>query len=72
MSKLREYTEEELQKKTKEELIKIVQEQNDEIYMLQFLIDEYENAQQALGKAVDAKLADYLKEMVIGKTVGEA
>tara|TARA_Y100001963_G_scaffold12210_1_gene15411 strand:- start:257 stop:469 length:213 start_codon:yes stop_codon:yes gene_type:complete len=66
------YKKEDLEKKTKEELIKIIEEQTDEIFMLQFMLDEFENAQSSLSSAVNETLQDYLKQMVIGKTVGEA
>ncbi len=65
------YTQELLAKKTKEELIDLVLLLEEEKALLNFLIDEYENAQQSLGQAVESQLADYLKNMVT-KTVGEA
>ena len=65
------YTKELLERRTKEELIELVLLLEEEKALLNFLIDEYENAQQSLGKAVESQLSDYLKTMVT-KTVGEA
>ena len=65
------YTKELLERRTKDELIDLVLLLEEEKALLNFLIDEYENAQQSLGKAVESQLADYLKNIVT-KTVGEA
>tara|TARA_R100000008_G_scaffold70355_1_gene47931 strand:- start:684 stop:905 length:222 start_codon:yes stop_codon:yes gene_type:complete len=65
------YTKELLEKKTKEELIELVLLLEEEKGLLNFLIDEYENAQESLGKAVESQLSEYLSSMVT-KTVGEA
>tara|TARA_Y100000592_G_C5478345_1_gene323746 strand:- start:4396 stop:4617 length:222 start_codon:yes stop_codon:yes gene_type:complete len=66
------YTKEILESKTKEELINLVLLLEEEKELLNFLIDEYENAQQSLGKAVESHLSDYLQNIVTTKTVGEA
>ena len=65
------YTKELLERRTKEELIDLVLLLEEEKALLNFLIDEYENAQQSLGKAVESQLSEYLNTMVT-KTVGEA
>ena len=65
------YTKEILEKKTKEELIDLVTLLEEEKALLNFLIDEYENAQQSLGKAMESQLSEYLQSMVT-KTIGEA
>ena len=52
-----------------QEIIRTVEEEN---FLLNFLIDEYENSQASLGKAMEEQLTDYIQEMVGNKTVGEA
>ena len=66
------YTKQILGKKTKEELIDLVLLLEEEKGLLNFLIDEYENAQQSLGKAMESQLSEYLQDMITTKTVGEA
>lgn len=52
-----------------QEIIRQVEEEN---FLLNFLIDEYENSQASLGKAMEEQLTDYIQEMIGNKTVGEA
>ncbi len=63
---------ENLEEKSKEELIKLIESLREDVAALEFLLSEYENAQQSLGKAVESHLSDYLKSVVTTKTVGEA
>tara|TARA_R100000008_G_C3568035_1_gene160313 strand:- start:1109 stop:1357 length:249 start_codon:yes stop_codon:yes gene_type:complete len=52
-----------------QEIIRGVEEEN---FLLNFLIDEYENSQASLGKAMEEQLSDYIQEMIGNKTIGEA
>ena len=54
---------------TLQEIIRGIEEEN---FLLNFLIDEYENSQASLGKAMEEQLSDYIQEMVGNKTIGEA
>lgn len=73
MSKKLEYTKELLENKTKEELIELVINLQEEKALLNFLIDEYENAQQSLGKAVESQLEEFvLSNIMNSKPIGEA
>lgn len=73
MSKKLEYTKELLESKTKEELIELVINLQEEKALLNFLIDEYENAQQSLGKAVESQLEEFvLSNIMNSKPIGEA
>lgn len=73
MNKKAEYTKELLSSKTKEELIELVIDLQEEKALLNFLIDEYENAQQSLGKAVESQLEEFvLSNIMNSKPIGEA
>ncbi len=53
-----------------QEIIRGVEEEN---FLLNFLIDEYENSQASLGKAMQEQLTDYIHEIYgNSKTIGEA
>lgn len=54
---------------TLQEIIRQVEEEN---FLLNFLIDEYENSQTSLGKAMEEQLSEYLEQMIGSNTIGEA
>ena len=74
MSKINEkkYPKELLEKKTKEELIALIEVLEDEVALLDFLVTEYENSQQSLGKAFEEQMKEYIENTVLGKAVGDA
>jgi len=74
MSKMneRKYPKEILEKKTKEELIELIGVLEDEVVLLDFLVTEYENSQQSLGKAFEEQMKEYIENTVLGKAVGDA
>ena len=74
MSKINEkkYPKELLEKKTKEELIALIDVLEDEVALLDFLVTEYENSQQSLGKAFEEQMKEYIENTVLGKAVGDA
>ena len=67
------YTKEMLEGKSKEELIKLVEELQDEVAMLDFLIAEYEAMQEAMGRAIEKGMVEHLKNTPLSNTeTGEA
>ncbi len=52
-----------------QEIIRGIEEEN---FLLNFLIDKYENSQASLGKAMEEQLSGYIQEMIGNKTIGEA
>ena len=54
---------------TLQEIIRQVEEEN---FLLNFLIDEYENSQASLGKAMEEQLSEYLEQMIGSNNIGEA
>ncbi len=62
-----------LKTKTVDELIEIIFSLQEEIAMLDFLINEYEDMQQAFGEAMKEQLVEHYKEVVLNNTeTGEA
>jgi hypothetical protein len=72
-SKEQRYPLEILQQKSKEELIEIIGNMEEEVAMLDFLIAEYEAMQESIGKAIQDGLTEHLKNTVLnGTETGEA
>ncbi len=62
-----------LQRKTKEELIQLIGDLQEEVAMLDFLIAEYEGMQEAMGKALKEGLVEHYNETVLSNIeTGEA
>ena len=72
MSEEDKYSTEVLKTKTSEELIKMIGDLREEVAMLDFLIAEYEGAQESLGRAMTEQLTEHLKNAVLSNTKGEA
>jgi len=62
-----------LKTKTVDELIEIIFSLQEEIAMLDFLINEYEEMQSAFGKAMKEQLVEHYNKIVLNNTeTGEA
>ena len=73
MSEDQKYPVEILKNKTVDELIEIIFSLQEEIAMLDFLINEYEEMQTALGKAMKDQLVEHYNKIVLSNTeTGEA
>ncbi len=73
MSEDQKYPVEILKTKTVDELIEIIFSLQEEIAMLDFLINEYEEMQSALGKAMKEQLVEHYNKIVLSNTeTGEA
>ena len=73
MNKDRKYPLELLQGKSKDELIEIVENLQEEISLLDFLIAEYEGAQSSLGEALKDQLTEHINNTVLSNIeTGEA
>ena len=73
MSEDQKYPVEILKTKTVDELIEIIFSLQEEIAMLDFLINEYEEMQTALGKAMKDQLVEHYNKIVLSNTeTGEA
>tara|TARA_R100001015_G_C4597948_1_gene153025 strand:- start:292 stop:513 length:222 start_codon:yes stop_codon:yes gene_type:complete len=73
VSEDQKYPVEILKTKTVDELIEIIFSLQEEIAMLDFLINEYEEMQSALGKAMKEQLVEHYNKIVLSNTeTGEA
>ena len=73
MSDDERYPVEILKTKTVDELIEIIFSLQEEIAMLDFLINEYEEMQSAFGKAMKEQLVEHYNKIVVNNTeTGEA
>ncbi len=73
MSDDERYPVEILKTKTVDELIEIIFSLQEEIAMLDFLINEYEEMQSAFGKAMKEQLVEHYNKIVLNNTeTGEA
>ena len=62
MSKETYYTKEELLKKTPEELVTLIENLIDEVESLRFMLDEFYNADNMLGKNMESEMRRLIKE----------
>lgn len=62
MSKETYYTKEELLKKTPEELVALIENLIDEVESLRFMLDEFYNAENMLGKNMESEMRRLIKE----------
>lgn len=73
MNKDKKYPIEVLNRKTKEELIEIVGDLQEEILMLDFLLEEYEASQESLGTLLKEQIAEHMKSTPLSNIkTGEA
>ena len=62
MSKETYYTKEELLRKTPEELVTLIENLIDEVESLRFMLDEFYNAENMLGKNMESEMRRLIKE----------
>ena len=62
MSKETYYTKEELLKKTPEELVALIENLIDEVESLRFMLDEFYNAENMLGKNMESEMRRLIQE----------
>lgn len=62
MSQETYYTKEELLRKTPEELVTLIENLIDEVESLRFMLDEFYNAENMLGKNMESEMRRLIKE----------
>ena len=62
MSQETYYTKEELLRKTPEELVALIENLIDEVESLRFMLDEFYNAENMLGKNMESEMRRLIKE----------
>tara|TARA_Y100001938_G_C7982776_1_gene375287 strand:+ start:520 stop:747 length:228 start_codon:yes stop_codon:yes gene_type:complete len=65
MSKEVYYTKEELLTKSPEELVSLIESLIDEVESLRFMLDEFHNAQNLIGKNLEAEARRMIKEHLV-------
>ena len=65
MSKEVYYTREELLNKSPEELVVLIQNLVDEVESLRFMLDEFHNAQNLIGKNLEGEARRMIKEYLV-------
>ena len=65
MSKEVYYTREELLSKSPEELVVLIQNLVDEVESLRFMLDEFHNAQNLIGKNLEGEARRMIKEYLV-------
>jgi len=71
MSKETYYTKEELLKKTPEELVALIENLIDEVESLRFMLDEFYNAENMMGKNMETEMRRIITEHFVHSTSDE-
>tara|TARA_B100000287_G_scaffold430360_1_gene485454 strand:- start:3864 stop:4085 length:222 start_codon:yes stop_codon:yes gene_type:complete len=71
MSKETYYTKEELLKKTPEELVSLIENLIDEVESLRFMLDEFYNAENMMGKNMETEMRRIITEHFVHSTSDE-
>jgi hypothetical protein len=65
MSKEVYYTKEELLKKSPQELVALIEDLVDEVHSLRFMLDEFHNSQNLIGKNLEGEARRMIKEYFV-------
>jgi len=71
MSKETYYTKEELLKKTPEELVDLIESLIDEVESLRFMLDEFYNAENMMGKNLEGEMRRMITEHFVHSPTDE-
>tara|TARA_B100001250_G_C19491738_1_gene653392 strand:- start:27 stop:248 length:222 start_codon:yes stop_codon:yes gene_type:complete len=71
MSKETYYTKEELLKKTPEELVDLIESLVDEVESLRFMLDEFYNAENMMGKNLEGEMRRMITEHFVHSPTDE-
>ena len=71
MSKETYYNKEELLKKTPEELVSLIENLIDEVESLRFMLDEFYNAENMMGKNMETEMRRIITEHFVHSTSDE-
>ncbi len=71
MSKETYYTKEELLNKTPEELVTLIENLIDEVESLRFMLDEFYNAENLMGKNMESEMRRIITEHFVHSTPDE-